>query len=173
MASWKNIDPDAIPEAGDYADYRADLLNEGYWTLPQLNDAIGNQVNGRTWRQIGQELNDYCKNATQGGAFVVFQAESVGGNERGTDSSSVTVGTADVVKIVTTDQFGGMFSVDVDSDNPSDAFSTIVVKDSSNNIVLSLDTEDALFIAATDTWYWVGVGFEFVLGETYLVIVTL
>ena len=27
MANWKNTDPDTIPEAGDYADYRADLQN--------------------------------------------------------------------------------------------------------------------------------------------------
>jgi hypothetical protein len=64
MASWKNKDPDEVPEAGDYADWRADLQNSGYWTIPQLNDAVGNTVDGRTWRQIGQDLSDYCKALT-------------------------------------------------------------------------------------------------------------
>jgi hypothetical protein len=64
MASWKNIDPATVPEAGDFSTWKADMQDSGYWSVQQLNEAVGQQVSGRTWAQIAQDLNDYCKGLT-------------------------------------------------------------------------------------------------------------
>lgn len=177
MASWKNKEPDEIPEAGDYADWRADLQNQGTWKMPQLNDAVGNQVNGRTWAEIRADLIDYCRAAPVGESTRRLIAANLLTNnigyrrdEGGTIDRPHVLG-LEILRLVSNAAFSGTLAIDLEFNLPlpSDAFNRLVIVGESSAVGLS--TADALYDSNTQTWVWFDTGFQFVPGEAYKITV--
>ena len=60
---------DKIPDAAAFGKFRSDMAkmkgrdNKPIWKQQQINDAVGNAVNGRTWLNINLGLVDYQKDS--------------------------------------------------------------------------------------------------------------
>ncbi len=65
------VNLDKIPDAAEFGQFRADMAkmkgrdNKPIWKQQQINDAVGNTVNGRTWNAINIGLVDYQKDSTK------------------------------------------------------------------------------------------------------------
>lgn len=172
-----------VPTQLEFDAYRLALLNvrnevidENIWTVSQVTDAIGVDVNGRTWDQINAELLAYQQGTAKGTFDFQIQPVQLPDGSVGYDIEQPGAAVApriDGVRIgliATNPTLDGVFGFGFDTILP------ITDRQIKGIQILGRDegfnTRDAFFDIDRKLWVWFNTEFNMEIGRTYTVVVT-
>jgi hypothetical protein len=174
-------DLDDIPTQEEFSQWRNKIFametgaGQPAWNVGQLNQAVGALVNGRTWRQINDEMRAFLEiapPAQQPSVTRGLRAETIAGTPfvgfvSGTGGRMIPterVYDMDVARLVSAAAVGGTVALDILLNSvplPQDAFSKLRIAS------WELLTADAQYLPDHQTWAWSNTGFVLVPGQTY------
>jgi hypothetical protein len=150
---------DDIPTETEYAQWRNDIFaiqhgGKPVWTPGQFAEAVGPTPNGRTWREINQDMVDFLATTPAAPPPSITKGVRVKGVP-GKDWVGYTSDNGATISL----QLNGL-------PLPQDLFTTLRIGP------WTLHTADATYDATEQTWLWDNTGFVLVRNQAYEVEIT-
>jgi hypothetical protein len=176
---------DDIPTETEYAQWRNDIFaiqhgGKPVWTPGQFAEAVGPTPNGRTWREINQDMVDFLATTPAAPPPSITKGVRVKGVPGKdwvgyTSDNGATISPDNqyrgetITRLISAPGFGGIVALDLQLNGlplPQDLFTTLRIGP------WTLHTADATYDATEQTWLWDNTGFVLVRNQAYEVEIT-